>query len=78
MAKKVLFVCFAIALAGIGITLSSRERATVSAQAGYGASPALPAPNPGLIPTVNIAPAVGWQDAAAGQRVGSQSICKWV
>ena len=31
---------------------------------GYGARPALPAANPGLIPTVNIAPAVGWTDGA--------------
>ncbi len=74
MAKKVLFVCFAIALAGIGITLSSRERATVSAQAGYGASPALPAPNPGLIPTVNIAPAVGWQDGMTPQAASGLAV----
>ncbi len=52
----------AIALATIGVLLTSCERATVSADAGYGASPALPAPNPGLIPTVNIAPAVGWPE----------------
>ncbi len=62
MARIALFVFSAIALAGIGVFLSSCEMATVSAQAGYGASPTLPAPNPGLIPKVNIAPAVGWPE----------------
>jgi glucose/arabinose dehydrogenase len=36
------------------------ERATLTVAAGTGAQPTLPAPNPTLIPTVNIAPAVGW------------------
>jgi glucose/arabinose dehydrogenase len=36
-----------------------RDRA-VSGLAGVGAQPALPQPNPSLIPTLNIAPAVGW------------------
>ncbi len=62
MARTALFASVAIALAGTGIILSSCERATVSAKAGYGAHPALPEPNPSLIPTVKIAPAVGWPD----------------
>lgn len=47
----VLFVCL---LGGCG------ERATLSVGDGTGAAPKLPAPNATLLPTVNIAPAVGW------------------
>jgi len=36
------------------------EVATLPEQAGVGPNPALPPPNPTLIPTVNIAPAIGW------------------
>ena len=36
------------------------ERATLPDTAGIGPHPTLPPPNPTLIPTVNIAPAVGW------------------
>ncbi len=41
------------------------EHARLSARAGTGPTPELPPPNPSLIPTVNIAPAVGWKDGAA-------------
>ena len=34
--------------------------ATLPEQAGVGPNPTLPLPNPTLIPTVNIAPAIGW------------------
>lgn len=45
-------------------------------EAGMGPNPTLPAPNQTLIPTVNIAPAVGWPDggkpvAAAGLQVNA-------
>ncbi|MBC7739734.1 MAG: sorbosone dehydrogenase family protein, partial [Candidatus Saccharibacteria bacterium] len=50
----------ALAFVGTGMVLTSCEQATVPIDAGYGQSPALPAPKAGLIPTVNIAPAVGW------------------
>lgn len=36
------------------------ESATLPVLAGTGPKPTLPAPNPTLIPTVNIAPALGW------------------
>ena len=49
-----------VVLVSTGVLMTSRERATVSVAEGYGARPVLPAANPGLIPTVNIAPAVGW------------------
>jgi glucose/arabinose dehydrogenase len=40
------------------------DYARLSAQSGTGADPELPPPNRTLIPTVNIAPAVGWTDGA--------------
>ena len=50
--------------------------ASLPVSAGVGANPTLPAPNKTLIPTVNIAPAKGWQNtatpvAAAGTRVAA-------
>src|SRR6185503_8885182 len=47
----------AVALAGC------LESATLPLSAGMGPDPALPPPNPTLIPTVHIAPAKGWPDA---------------
>ena len=52
------------------------EQATLSVPQGSGPNPQLPAPNPGLLPTVNIAPAVGWPaggkpTAAAGTQVSA-------
>jgi glucose/arabinose dehydrogenase len=40
------------------------EHATLPVEAGYGPRPELPEPNPSSIPTVNIAPAVGWREGA--------------
>ena len=50
------------------------EVATLPVSAGTGAEPTLPAPHPTLLPTVNIAPAVGWPpgvgpQSASGTRV---------
>jgi glucose/arabinose dehydrogenase len=39
---------------------SCAEKATVPERAGFGPQPLLPAPNPTLLPTINIAPAKGW------------------
>ena len=52
------------------------ESATIPLRAGIGNTPQLPKPNSTLIPTVNIAPAVGWPDgtaptAAAGFQVSA-------
>jgi len=52
------------------------EVATLSVEEGTGPQPKLPAPNPTLIPTVNIAPATGWPAgvtplAADGLAVGA-------
>ena len=40
------------------------QKATMPVEAGMGSTPTLPPPNPGLLPTVNIAPAVGWPPGA--------------
>ncbi len=44
--------------------LAGCERATVGVRQGYGPAPVLPAPRPAAIPTVVIAPAVGWPGGA--------------
>ncbi len=64
MLRTLLVGVAVVALVSTGVLLASCERATVTIAEGYGARPALPAPKPGLFPTVNIAPAVGWQDGA--------------
>ena len=48
-------------IGGLLLALSAcTEVATLPVDAGMGHDPTLPQPNPTLIPTVNIAPAVGW------------------
>jgi glucose/arabinose dehydrogenase len=52
------------------------ETARLQVSDGYGPSPKLPEPNKTLIPTVNIAPAIGWPDgtkpiAATGTQVAA-------
>ena len=47
-----------------GLILGSCEKATVGVAQGYGPTPALPKPKAGLIPTINIAPAIGWPKGA--------------
>ncbi|MBC7656202.1 MAG: sorbosone dehydrogenase family protein [Frankiaceae bacterium] len=44
------------------VATGCRESATVSVEAGSGPDPVLPQPDKHLIPTVNIAPAVGWPE----------------
>ena len=55
-ATAVLLFCTAIALTACG------EMARLPPSASFGPHPALPEPNPTLIPTVNIAPAQGWPE----------------
>ena len=57
-AVRALVVLFSTA---IGLTACS-ETAKLPLSASFGPNPALPAPNPTLLPTVNIAPAKGWPD----------------
>ena len=61
-------VAMALAVAACG------EMSQLPIEAGFGPQPQLPAPNPTLLPTVHIAPAVGWPAggkpiAAPGTRV---------
>ncbi|MGN4050035.1 PQQ-dependent sugar dehydrogenase [Pseudomonas sp. SM4] len=65
---------FVIALAG-GLAACG-ESSSLQVTDGTGPSPKLPEPNKTLIPTVNIAPAIGWPEggkptAAAGTQVGA-------
>lgn len=65
---------FVIVLAG-GLAACG-ESSGLQVSDGTGPSPKLPEPNKTLIPTVNIAPAIGWSDgamptAAAGMKVGA-------
>ncbi|NRP21877.1 hypothetical protein LPJGGPFB_05136 [Ensifer adhaerens] len=64
-----------LALGGV-LVLLNREEATVSVEQGYGTSPALPAPNPTLLPTINVADAAMWGEGetpvpVSGMAVGS-------
>ena len=64
------FTLITLALAGCG------ETAKLTVADGTGASPQLPEPNRALIPTLNVAKAVGWPDgalptAAAGTQVNA-------
>ena len=65
--------CFA----GVAVGLAGcNEQETAMAEQTYGAKPALPAPEKSLIPTVNVAKAVGWPAggkpiAAAGMAVNA-------
>ncbi len=52
--RRLLFIAAAITLTACG------EEARLPISAGVGPHPQLPPPNPTLIPTVNIAQAVGW------------------
>ncbi|WP_460063525.1 PQQ-dependent sugar dehydrogenase [Pseudomonas sp. S2_H08] len=68
--QLVFVIAFAGGLAACG------ESSSLQVSDGTGPSPKLPEPNKTLIPTVNIAPAIGWPDggkptAAAGTRVAA-------
>ena len=55
----------AVLLLATALLASCGESATIPLRAGIGDAPQLPKPNPTLIPTVNIAPAIGWSDGTA-------------
>ena len=65
-----------LALAASMVLSACGEMTALPESAGFGPTPTLPAPQKGLIPTVNIAPAIGWPSgtqptAAAGARVSA-------
>jgi glucose/arabinose dehydrogenase len=51
-------------LAALLLLTACGETARLPAEAGVGPTPQLPAPNKTLIPTVHVAPAIGWADSA--------------
>lgn len=56
----------ALAAAVLGLAVvAGCERARVDIASGYGPDPALPAPRAALVPTIDIAPAEGWQEGEA-------------
>ena len=66
----------AVALVALTALVGCGETARLTVLDGTGARPNLPEPNPTFIPTVNIAPALGWPQgampkAAAGTRVAA-------
>ncbi len=69
-----------ISIAGLLVGLETRAATEpLSSSVGYGADPILPEPQHKLIPTVKIAPAVGWKTgvtpiAAAGLKVNALAI----
>ncbi len=65
MKRATWIIAAVIVLGAGGVALTGCERATLPLEAGIGPSPQLPAPAPGLLPTVNIAPAVGWAQGAS-------------
>jgi glucose/arabinose dehydrogenase len=64
--RNMLIVTLLVIGGGAAFTVvACTEKATLPLEASFGPTPTLPPPNPGLVPTINIAPAVGWP---AGQR----------
>lgn len=61
-------VLLAASLTGCG------EMAQLPVEAGIGPQPTLPAPDPSLIPTVNIAPAKGWPDNPAAAPIAASGL----
>ena len=59
MKRAALLVTIAVVLGGALFGCGEEARLPISA--GFGPQPQLPAPNQTLLPTVNIAPAVGWR-----------------
>ena len=58
---------------GLGSTACA-QTAPSTAALGVGPSPVLPAPEKNLIPTVNIAPAIGWPDGATPQAMAGLNV----
>ena len=54
-----------VLLAGAAYYYFNMQKASLDAAAGYGPDPQLPTPNATLLPTINIAKAIGWNDGAS-------------
>ena len=66
--------CLAIALATAGLLAACRDAATLPLSDGTGPDPKLPQPRPQTIPTVDIAPAVGWPAGQAPTPAGGLAV----
>jgi glucose/arabinose dehydrogenase len=55
----------ALAAATLLIGLSACETEPLAVSEGFGPDPSLPRPNKTLVPTVNVAPAIGWPEGGA-------------
>ncbi len=66
MRIRIAAVAAALLLCGAGLSLfACGEQATLPVAAGIGPNPQLPPPVPTLLPTVHIAPAIGWAGGVA-------------
>ncbi len=66
MRARTILILTLVVVAGGGTfgLVACTESAKVPLAAQMGANPTLPPPAPGLLPTVNIAPAIGWREGA--------------
>ncbi len=76
LSATILFGAVGLTAASALMLAGCSEVARLPVSAGIGPNPTLPAPNPAVVPTVNIAPAKGWAGgaaptAAAGTRVSA-------
>ena len=63
-----------LCLAVLGTLAACGDTASLVPTAGMGATPTLPQPKSGLIPTVNIAPAIGWPEGAMPTAMAGLSV----
>ena len=61
-------------LVAITALLAACETATLPVSAGMGPNPTLPPPNQTLLPTVHIAPAIGWPDGGKPQPAAGTTV----
>ena len=67
--------CYGLLIMAALFTLSAcGEIASLPVSDGFGASPTLPAPNKTIIPTVNIAPAIGWPNTATPKAAADTNV----
>lgn len=61
-------------IAAVSVLSACGDVASLPVSAGMGPNPTLPAPNKSVIPTVNIAPAIGWPNTAAPTAVAGTKV----
>jgi glucose/arabinose dehydrogenase len=63
MSRKLVLIGALLLIVALILVVAGSERATLPVAAGMGPAPALPEPAGALLPTVNVAKAVGWNGA---------------